>query len=406
MTTGTIDKPTTKTIKKKPGAKPAAAVKKPVKKIVKKAGAVHVARTPEQVVAEQTGQTFHGTELTSGNPKKSGRAGVLTFLELKQLQIIPDFNPRSTPGPVDELASSIKAEGILSSLVVRPSKVSGKFDIIAGERRFKAAKAADYQHAIPCIIRTDLLGDDERSLAVALAENGEDARNPLNMIEVGRACKILEKKGWSASRIAKETGIHAQRVRRAIDLVETPSEVQKQIEEGNWSVAAGLEYARLDDKARKAIKDKINQATTADDIRKLRKAAERDEIAKKAAKGEPATKTTKTGTPSKKAPITIWRGSREKQAVLQELCATLASAEGDQIGSADYHELRGAIGYILWDRGDRKQVPLPDLSPSKDEKDYAAQMKDLAGFNAVVKAEAAKYKPETDAEKSDGDEGA
>lgn len=408
--TATAEATPKKVAKKKVAASASSKTAKVVKKKVasgakKSKSAVHVARTPEQVVAEQTGQTFHGATLSMGNVKKPGKSGILSMLDLKQIQVMPDFNPRSAPGPIDELAASIKSEGILSALVVRPSKTTGKFDLIAGERRWRAAKAADYDQPIPCIIRTDLIGDDERALAVAMAENSEDGRSNLNMIEIGLGCRKLEKKGWPVTRIARESGIHTQRVRRALALVETPADVQKQIQAGNWSVAAGLEYARLDQKTRDAIKDKLGKTTTADDIRAYRKQAEKDALAAKAAKGEAATKTTKAGKPSKKGPITIWKPSLAKQAGLQQLCSILHGADSDQVGTPDYHEIRGAVSALMWDRGDRTEMLPPDLNPEKGSKDYAAQMKDLTGFNAVVKAEAAKYKPdEGDASEASGDE--
>lgn len=376
---------------------------KPTKKKVKKGPTTHVSRTPEEVVAESTGQLFHGAALSMGNMKKSGREGVLSFLDLKQLQLIPDFNPRGASGPLAELAESIKADGLLQSLVVRPSKVSGKFDIIAGERRFRACKSISYERPIPCIIRSDLIGDDERALAVAMAENSEDGRSNLNLIEVGRACKKLEKKGWSIARIAKETALHSQRVRRALTLLDTPEDVQKNVREGRWSVAAGLEFARLDEPTRKAIKDKLTSISTAEDIRKYRKSAEREQMAANVASGK-APKTTKSGKPSQR-PLTVWRQSREKQEVLQERCAILEAAEHDEIGSPDYHELRGSIAVLLWDRGDRTSPDAPDLKPDKNAKDYAATMKDLTAFNAVIKSEAAKYKPsETKTNKAEGDD--
>lgn len=344
---------------------------------------------------------IHGTKLNSGNLKKPDKAGVFTFVRLDQLQVVPGFNPRSEPGDVSHLAESIKAEGVLTALVVRPSKTTGKFDIIAGERRYLACQHEDYDRPVPVLIRSDLVGDDERALAVALAENSEDGRHDLNMIEIGRAAKRLKRRGWPNSRIVEETGLHVEKIRRALALVETPDDVQKQIQSGNWSVAAGLEYARLDEKTKKAIKDKIGKTTTADDIRAYRKTAEKEAAAEKAAKGTAPVSLTTRGTPSKPRPVTTWRGCREKHEVLREFCAKFDAFTAEQYGTPEYHEIRGMIGWILYDRGDRDTMFLPDLQPSKDDKDYAAQMKDLAGFNAVVKAEAAKFKAAKLAEHAD-----
>jgi ParB/RepB/Spo0J family partition protein len=407
VTTATETKKITK--KKAPVATKKPVVKKATpataKKTIAKKGVMHIARTPEQVVAEQTGQTFHGAALSQGNVKKATKGGILSFLSLKQIQVMPDFNPRNHPGPVDDLVQTIKSEGMLSSMVVRPSTTPNKFDLIAGERRFKAAKIIDPNMEVPCIIRADLIGDDERALAVAVAENSEDGRTNLNMVELGHVFKKLEKKGWAIAKIAKETGVHAQRVRRALTLIETPDEVQKKIAAGEWSVAAGLEYARLDEPTRKSIKAKVGATTTADDIRKLRKAAERDADGAKIAKGE-TPKTTKAGTISKKSPITAWRKPTEIQEELQEACYTFLHADADEVESPDWYELRGTIATLLWLRGDRSVLAAPDLEPGKDSDDYAAQVKDLAVLKAAIKAEASKYTPpqdgETNGDKAEG----
>lgn len=380
------------------GLKPKRVVK------VKKEAVVYERRSSEAVAKKDlgVGVEFHGANLMQRDPAKAKRS-VTAELELSQLEVVPGFNPRATPGEIGELASSIKSEGLLSSLVVRPGKKPGKFEVIAGERRFRALSAIGYKEPIPVVIRMDAIGDDEKALAIAVAENSEDGRMNLNMIEVGRACEQLSKQGWTVARIAKETGLHSQRVRRALDLTETPEEVQKNISEGRWSVQAGLEYARLDPKTRDKIRDQLDAETTAQDIRALRKEAEREVAATKIAKGEKPGKVTKKGDPVRKPEVTAWRGSRDKQSQIQKLSAMLAGADADDVGTSAYHEVRGALGALLWDRGDRSEVILPDLEPDKKDKSYAAQMKDLTAFNAIVKAEATKYLPD-DAGEGDTDE--
>lgn len=372
-----------------PPAKKTVSKKTPSKPTKKKGGATTFERRSSEEVAKADlglGVEFHGARLMQRNPA-DGRRGATAELSLDQLELAVGINPRTSAGDISELASSIKAEGLLSSLVVRPSKKPGRFDVIAGERRFRAMKAIDYKDPIPCVIRTDAIGDDARAIAIAIAENSEDGRTNLNMIEIGRACAKLVKEGWSVTRVAREAGLHSQRVNRSLALIDTPEAVQKNVANGTWSQIAALEYARLDTKTRDRIKDRINQATTAADIRSLRKEAERESVATKAAKGVAAKV-------SKKPVVATWRGSREKTQTLQGLCAMLEAAEANQIGTPNYHEVRGAIGVLLWDRGDRNDPVLPDLKPAKGP-DYASDMKDLTAFNAIVKAEAAKYVPPT-----------
>ena len=67
--------------------------------------------------------TVNGTEVTTGDIKKGGSAksAVVTLMDLDKIEIQPDFNPRKVLGDTETLAKSIKAEGLLSALVVRPA---------------------------------------------------------------------------------------------------------------------------------------------------------------------------------------------------------------------------------------------------------------------------------------------
>lgn len=332
--------------------------------------------------------TFHGVRLNTGSPNLPN-TGVLSVLDLDRLSIIEGFNPREELGDLTSLAESIKSDGLLCAIVVRPATEVGTFEVIAGERRYRACKQAGLLRA-PCLIRPDLVGDDDRALALALAENGEDGRTKLNMIEIGWACKKLEKKGWKPGRISRETGMHTERVRRALALIETPDEVQKNIANGKWSVAAALEYTRLDEETRKAVKAKLSHETTADEIRKYRKQAERAMTAERVEKGLPVS-VTKLGAPRGRSSVSAWRSPSEKQAALQELCAALQAVEKEAPGSIEHHELRGCVGMALWSRGDRESHLTPPLEPDVNEPNYDAQMKDNLGISAIVKMEAEKW---------------
>ena len=329
-------------------------------------------------------------ELRLGASKKRGTAAAL---DLKQLAVIPGFNPRGTPGDIDDLMASIKAEGLLSSLVVRPAKAAGKYEIVAGERRYLALKKLGYKDPVLCTVRTDLVGDNERSLAVAVAENSEDGRTNLTMLEIGGVVAKLTKKEWLPAHIARETGLNIARVRRALKLMETPTDVRERISKGTMSVDAGLEVAKLTPAMRKKLAGEISASTTAPEIRKLRKAAETETKAKAAAKGEPQ-KTAKGKDP--KRSLTAWRSSTEKQTMLQRMCYELGHTDASDVGSTEYHELLGAIAYSLWDRGALDDPVAPELTPDKGDPSYAKLQKELAAFMAVVKAEAAKHTPDAD----------
>lgn len=351
---------------------------------------------------------FHGVEIV-GNRKKGGTARhpVTAVLTLDQIQVMKGFNPRADVGDIESLAKSIKADGLLSSLVVRPSAKEGKFDLIAGERRYRALSSLGWTDGVPVLIRSDLLGEDERALAVAVAENSEDGRSNLNPIEIGRVVqKLRDEHGWEPLRIAKECGMHPQKVRRALALMGTPESVRMRIADGTISANAGLEIARLEKGAQNEVVKVIVEeggASSAADIRRIRKQiATQQNVEETALKGP---KTTKSGSVAKRVP-TAWRGSREKQEMLQNICAHLATLPKNE-SDATFLEQRAFAIALLWDRGDLQSLDIPSVDDPAPSAKKANKV-----LWAAINAEAAKAPAPTEGapdeesdEADDGDEG-
>lgn len=136
--------------------------------------------------------------------------------------IIPNrFQPREVfdEKALKELAVSIKEHGVIQPIIVR--NVNGKYEIIAGERRYKASALAGLTK-IPAIIR-DL--DDKESSKVALLENLQ--RKNLNAIEEARTYqKILELDEMTQDELAKTMGKSQSAVANKIRLLSLPDEVQ------------------------------------------------------------------------------------------------------------------------------------------------------------------------------------
>ena len=137
-------------------------------------------------------------------------------------EIIPNrFQPRlvfSEEG-LDELAQSIKEHGIIQPLVLR--RVGNKFEIIAGERRFKAAELAGLT-AVPAII-TDL--DDNESAEVAIIENTH--RRNLSAIEEAKSYKkLLDRKYVTQDQLAKRLGTSQSTLANKIRLLSLDPQVQ------------------------------------------------------------------------------------------------------------------------------------------------------------------------------------
>lgn len=141
------------------------------------------------------------------------------------------FQPRSEfdESKLSELAQSIKTNGVLQPILVR--KVDGRYEIVAGERRWRAAQLAGL-FRIPVVVRSI---KDERLLEVALVENIQ--RENLNPIEAAKAFHRLHSDlGLSHDEIAHRTGKDRTTITNYIRLLKLPKEVQHFLAEGKLSM--------------------------------------------------------------------------------------------------------------------------------------------------------------------------
>ena len=127
-----------------------------------------------------------------------------------------------------ELANSIKKNGVIQPVAVRPDKSNeGKYQIVAGERRWLAAQKAGL-HEIPIVI-LDL--DDNESLEVAIVENIQ--RDDLNVIEEAKAYERLHKEfDYDHEKIARFMSKSRSHVSNTLRLLTLPTDVKAMIEEG------------------------------------------------------------------------------------------------------------------------------------------------------------------------------
>jgi ParB family chromosome partitioning protein len=169
--------------------------------------------------------------------------------ELRQLPLdLLDANPRQPRGAFEEeslvaLADSIRARGVLQPVLVRPL-VGGRYELIAGERRWRAAKLAELE-AIPAVIRAR---DDAASLELALIENM--AREDLNPVEEARACAALvEELELSREQVGLRVGRSRVAVSNLIRLLELPDEALALIERGELTEGHGRALLLAEDHA-------------------------------------------------------------------------------------------------------------------------------------------------------------
>ncbi len=137
-----------------------------------------------------------------------------------------------TESEIDELAASIKEKGVLQPILVRPAPGQpGKYQIIAGERRWRASQRAGL-HEMPVIIR-DL--DDLEVLEIGIIENVQ--RSDLNGIEEARAYKVLiERFGRTQDALAQALGKSRSHIANMLRLLALPESVQDHVLQGRLSV--------------------------------------------------------------------------------------------------------------------------------------------------------------------------
>lgn len=132
---------------------------------------------------------------------------------------------------LNDLAASISEKGIIQPLIVRPSPRSeGAYEIVAGERRWRAAQLAKL-HAVPVIVREF---DDTEVLEVAIIENVQ--RADLNPVEEAAGySQLMERFGHTQEKLAQALGKSRSHIANLVRLLSLPSDVQTYLREGKLS---------------------------------------------------------------------------------------------------------------------------------------------------------------------------
>ena len=145
------------------------------------------------------------------------------------------FQPRKnfSKENLDELTNSIKEQGVIQPIVVRPDKSSsGKYEIIAGERRWLASQNAGL-HEVPIVV---LNVDDVKSLEFAIVENVQ--RQDLNAIEEARGYqKLIDEFNYNQEKLSQFIGKSRSYIANSLRLLSLPEEVLLMVEQG--SLTAG-----------------------------------------------------------------------------------------------------------------------------------------------------------------------
>ena len=159
---------------------------------------------------------------------------------------------RLDPERIEELAESVRAQGIVQPIVVRP-RPDGGYELIAGERRWRAARKAGLA-TVPALVRPS---DDRDSLLLALVENV--AREDLSPVDEARAYAVLvDEFGLSLGDVAEQVGRSKPAVSNRLRLLELPTDVIGLVERGRLSEGhARAVLAVPDDEERRRLARRI-----------------------------------------------------------------------------------------------------------------------------------------------------
>ena len=171
-----------------------------------------------------------GLNALLGDPELPAQGEGAVTLPISQVE--PGLNQprkRFEQGALDDLANSIRVHGIIQPLTVR-RLATGYYQIIAGERRWRAAKTAGLQE-VPVVI---IEADDRKVMELGLIENLQ--REDLNPAEEARGYQtLIEEYGLTQEQVAQQMGKSRPAITNTLRLLALPDEVMKLVEEGSLS---------------------------------------------------------------------------------------------------------------------------------------------------------------------------
>ncbi len=195
-----------------------------------------------------------GLEALLGANDKSAanNAGGVAMLQISQLQA-GKYQPRKNmvDASLQELSESIKEQGIMQPLLVR-SVASGKYEIIAGERRFRAATMAGLKE-VPVLIKQ---ANDQATAAMALIENMQ--REDLNALEEANGlARLIEEFGYTHDKAAQAVGKSRSAVSNLLRLIQLAKPVQLMLAKGEIDMGHARALLPLEAAAKVSLAQKI-----------------------------------------------------------------------------------------------------------------------------------------------------
>ncbi len=208
-------------------------------------------------------------ELAGQRPTPVGRMIAVEQLDPNPLQ------PRVEIGDLTELTDSIRDKGVLEPLLVKPTGINGRWMIIAGERRWRAARAAGLRE-VPCI-EMDV---DEQSVAeIALIENMQ-RKDLTPWEEADGLAALCTRFGYTHEDVAKKVGKSRSTVTEALSIASLPEEIREQCRQADINVKSLLlQIVRQPDipSMQSLIQEVSERGLTRDEARAVRRARQNNE---------------------------------------------------------------------------------------------------------------------------------
>jgi ParB family transcriptional regulator, chromosome partitioning protein len=191
------------------------------------------------------------------------------------------FQPRRdfTPEQLSELESSIRENGLLQPLVVRPAQAAtpegAEFELVAGERRWRAVRRIGWTE-VPVLVREM---DDRTMLVLAIVENVQRAElSPLEEADGYR--RLIDEFGYTQKEVAESVGRERSTVANLLRLLQLPASVQRLVSDGSLSMGharalLGLgDDRRMADLARRAASQGFSVRAIEEQVRREKKPAD------------------------------------------------------------------------------------------------------------------------------------
>ena len=198
------------------------------------------------------------TDITSKDISGNYVAGAIANLPLGKIETNP-FQPREDfdEAALADLSQSSLEQGIIQPLTVRKMGYD-KYQLISGERRFRASKLAGIE-SVPCYIR---VANDEQMLEWALIENIQ--RENLNAIEIAISYnRLIEECSLTQDELSKRVGKNRTTVTNYMRLLKLPAEVQAALRDGSISMGHARSLINVEDEAKQLI---ITRKIIADEL--------------------------------------------------------------------------------------------------------------------------------------------